>query len=661
MRLRHYLLMLAFIAIVITSLSMVSDEAQADAHYWAGTAGASAGTPGNWNPVITNWATSDLYWGASANGCAYNLTTTVQSWHILANYTGVITQGSVDFGIGTGGYTQAGATFTANNQRNITCDGSWTFNAGTTTTSKVKLTMTRDGSTVRFGPVSLYALTANANITLSGSSSYFNIESSFKNNGKTVTIANGLQIIVQAYTGFTWTNTGTLAGTGTGNVLFRIYNSDQTITFGSITCPVTIDGHPSMATGRLCILGANTNFGALTMFSNDATDTITLNLNGKSLAVSGSVTVSTRGAIMSSTPGSVLNANSFTIAATGAIYATNITSISCTANWDSSAGTWTPGNSIVNMTDDNRTVKLASGQSFHALNIVSDSLTPKWIMDGLGGTLYWNVTGLTPNRPYSYRLDNSLQSPLTADGSGNIAMSRSAWSIHTYDLRLIPAITTEPDLSVAEMVAYLASFTADQAVTWTVAGDATFLSFVGPDLGGTPTNLNVGVLSVSVSGSNVNGIAYYNYSLTVTNIAPVISSSPATSVLSSSLYEYQLNVTDLEYGVVLAFSSDSDDLEMYPSGLVHGTISTSGTVHVSVMADDQNGGIAWQNWTIEVTAQTEPGNDHDNIIDGDDSPGLLRTTGKGGYMVQVLIIATLSLLTLIVVAMIITPSKKRRK
>ena len=180
----------------------------------------------------------------------------------------------------------------------------------------------------------------------------------------------------------------------------------------------------------------------------------------------------------------------------------------------------------------------------------------------------------------------------------------------TYQTPVIPP-TVAPVLSatwihsIAEDHQYSVTVTSDQSVFWVVSG-ASFLTIQNGVVSGVPTDLDVGTYTVRVTASNSNGVGYSNASLTVTNIAPIFTSTPVTSSASSSHYEYQVLVTD---SAVLSFSSDNEALEIDPTGLIHGTVHASGLIHNSVMANDQHGGLAWQNWTIEVTSESEGSDD----------------------------------------------------
>jgi hypothetical protein len=75
-----------------------------------------------------------------------------------------------------------------------------------------------------------------------------------------------------------------------------------------------------------------------------------------------------------------------------------------------------------------------------------------------------------------------------------------------------------------------------------------------------PTNDNVGVHRVSITVSDLaSANNYQNFTLTVINAndAPVITSEPILEATTLDLYEYQLNVTDIDKGDILTYSLDT--------------------------------------------------------------------------------------------------------
>jgi hypothetical protein len=283
---------------------------------------------------------------------------------------------------------------------------------------------------------------------------------------------------------------------GPGSVNFFLSDEDRTIAFGAITARASIMAHGASSANRVATyLSGNFN-NTLKIESEHATNTMTLNMNGHDLIIA--------------------NTMSLTIGTRG---------------------------------------NLIGG----TISVASVGTTISWSISALTGTINWNVTNLSPNRTYNYRLDNVLQSPLTADGSGIIAMSMSTWSTHTYDLRLIPLITGSPSHSIAEMTTYSASFSCDQAVTWTIASDAwNFLQADGSVIYGTPDWRHIGSYWYNITATNVNGQSWDNVTLEVLDdpniqapLEPVfqVDDSPGNAKDHTSIYAAAIGMAAL-FGIL---------------------------------------------------------------------------------------------------------------
>jgi acyl-CoA thioesterase I len=306
MKVRKYLLMLAFIGLAITALSVMANDAQADSHYWKGTAGASAGTPTNWKPTVTDWATSDLYWGAVANtNCAYNLTTSVSSWHILSNYTAVLTEGTNDVHVGSGGITHTGTgTLTGKAGYTIYCAGS--FSSSKMTAAVTGLVMTGDGTTLSGdGNNVLLSVRFSANVTYHGLVGTDAIYNFYVDSGKTFTIADGEHLNIRNYNTRTFSNLGSIRGINGGYLSFTIYDADKSPTFGNISCPVKIYANTNV---RTLTFPASTNLGRVTIAS-IGSNILTVDMAGHSINTQ-SINIGAYGKLLSSATGAKLNSGS---------------------------------------------------------------------------------------------------------------------------------------------------------------------------------------------------------------------------------------------------------------------------------------------------------------------------------------------------------------
>ena len=124
----------------------------------------------------------------------------------------------------------------------------------------------------------------------------------------------------------------------------------------------------------------------------------------------------------------------------------------------------------------------------------------------------------------------------------------------------------------------------------------------------TPTNAQVGSHAVTVRVTDSGGLyASQNFTVTVANVnnAPIITSSPVTSVVAGQLYTYDVEATDPDTGDVLTFSLDvsPSGMTIDPStGLINWTpIATDEGNHtVEVKVSDGRGGEALDSFTISV-------------------------------------------------------------
>jgi hypothetical protein len=147
----------------------------------------------------------------------------------------------------------------------------------------------------------------------------------------TLTIATGKYYIHRLYTTGYWTNSGTIAGSGTGYILFNGGNNSFSWTPGTITCPVELREVNGATSNCTLTLGADTTFSnTFLIISDDASETITLDLDGHSFE-STTLTINTRAYITSGAAGSTMTATAFTVGSGGTLTVTNISNITCTS------------------------------------------------------------------------------------------------------------------------------------------------------------------------------------------------------------------------------------------------------------------------------------------------------------------------------------------
>jgi hypothetical protein len=198
--------------------------------------------------------------------------------------------------------------------------------------------MSGDGTTITLNNDIIYysTLTINGNVALTNSF----LGTWWANSG--VTIATGKTLTISAgktlrwFTNGVWSNAGTITG---GIVLISFWDTNLVWTSGVINSAVQIEASLDATASRTCTLGAGATFGStLNIYSNHVSNTMTLDLTASNYALSATdITIGTRG---------ILNGRASTI--------------TCSGNWDSSAGTFTAGTSTLIMSGTSKTIKTAN-------------------------------------------------------------------------------------------------------------------------------------------------------------------------------------------------------------------------------------------------------------------------------------------------------------
>ena len=235
-------------------------------------------------------------------------------------------------------------------------------------------------------------------------------------NTGTITIADwadhgepgDLEVVINsAYTPASYyvINQGTIDGPGM--LLARVYDVDPTIELGTAS-HVTLRNSFDATDSRTIVLATPTVCQRLIIESEHATHSTTLDLDAQTMTV-----------------------NTLIIGARGAMLGGE--GVIRTAAWDSSAGSWTPEDSTVVLSDGG-TVKLAPGQSFNRLEISSgNGRTATWSMTATGAQAPI-VTGLESGS-YLWYLDGVEQGEIRADKDGTIALSYVSTGLHTLEVK----------------------------------------------------------------------------------------------------------------------------------------------------------------------------------------------------------------------------------
>jgi len=330
------LLISAFPLIVHVSSGNVS-ATSAD-NTWIADGSSSASVAASWeNDTLVSgqniWFTS-----AHVGACSWNVADSFGTFNIKT-YTNTVTQAASFL---VTGYSQAAGTFTGSTSFVLSDSGDFSRTAGTITAGTLRLHMTGLNKILTYSATwanQLFAIQFSGNTTVASNTyigswvapnSYITIDT-----GVTVTLNSGTIMYHFFEPGSVWTNLGILQGAG----ILRIsaHTESQIITFGTIDCPVELLCEGTAA-DRTFTLGASAIFGSSLTISGWTTYNNNLDLTTSNYALSATdITIGTRG---------IINGRASTI--------------TCSGNWDSSAGTFTAGTSTLVMSGSSKTIKTAN-------------------------------------------------------------------------------------------------------------------------------------------------------------------------------------------------------------------------------------------------------------------------------------------------------------
>jgi PKD repeat protein len=310
--------------------SSTNVSAAIDSHTWDGEgANALASTKENWGTDIAPTTGDSLVFNAGSATCTFDLALALGSISITAGYSGTITQAAT-FQVTS--YSQAGATWTGARWNKINCSGDFLVTGGTMTQGSLLLIMFGEGKTLtdasHFDSLEMYGnTTAGSDINVDA---YFILHA-----GKTLTI--GSHQLVD-YSVATWSNDGTISGTGLFTV--SLHYTSRSRAFGTIIgCPVLIQTEVGTDGNYVLTTTTDVSFpSTLSIASLDATHTVTFDLSTGNYALGATdITIGTRG---------ILNGSASTI--------------TCSGNFDSSAGTLNANKSALVMNGATKTIKTAN-------------------------------------------------------------------------------------------------------------------------------------------------------------------------------------------------------------------------------------------------------------------------------------------------------------
>lgn len=312
-----------------------------DVHTWdGGGADVYAGTMENWVSDVHPESGDTVVFDAGALPCTWNLTDTLDAFYINATYTGTVTQGA-SFGVTL--YSQGSGTFTGSTSYVLTDSGNFTQSGGALSQAVLRLTMSGNGKTIACsGSAFVYQLTTLDDTTLTTVDLLVGVGGYTNTAGKTLTLT-GVDLFMYDSSEF-FDNPGIIAGTGSlvfdnfADAPFNVGN------FGTLNVNVTFQNEADTAPIYVLTEDLVTTKN-IEMWSGSAIQSVTVNTTTYKVSCA-ALTIGTRG---------VLNAGS--------------SLITCSGNWDSSAGTFAKGTSTVNMTGASKTIKTVAGGTFYKLNI----------------------------------------------------------------------------------------------------------------------------------------------------------------------------------------------------------------------------------------------------------------------------------------------------
>ena len=369
----------------------------------------------NWyrdeNGIITNDVApvdgSIVVWDhTSAKNCTWDLDAldvTVHTWLMSYGYTGTVTQGDADIGVGSGGALILDGTIFGNPMQTMHIDGNLYVAHGTYTASRdkaVHLSMTGANNCMA-GEFYAGSLRMSGKYVLDNALNVVSGGDALIDGDVDVRLSLNIFAPDKLYI------SGYVHGPGT---LVAHISRDAALDIGDgvIDVPLVIELRDNAAGSRTVTMLDDISARGIIVRSSHATNTVTLDIAGRAL-ITDSVAVGARGAI---------------IGGNGTII---------TSAWDSSAGTWTPEESTVVLRDGG-TVKLAPGQSFNRLEIASeDGRTASWTMTATGAQAPI-VTGLKSGS-YLWYLDGVEQGEVKAGKDGTIALSYQSTGLHTLEVQ----------------------------------------------------------------------------------------------------------------------------------------------------------------------------------------------------------------------------------
>jgi hypothetical protein len=296
MKIKRTLMILVFFGFAILALSLMANHAEATNKYWISDTNQNSGTASAWSGGTHPINGDNLFYASNHTGtCTINQTITFGNI-IMGASSGSVVGGSVNFGYAD--LTITGGTWSGSTVNTQTCSGNivetngvFPYPTGTI------LIYTKEGGTISSVNMFLRSISFQANSSISGTVVSSNLIIGV---GKTVTI--NPSAVLSIYTnsgcgGSTFSNSGTIVGTGTMRIL--MVDTGNTFTLGAVKAPLLITLDDTYGSSQTLKLAANAVLGNTVNVLGKGARWTTLDLNGKSLT-SLSLTVTFQGIILSS-------------------------------------------------------------------------------------------------------------------------------------------------------------------------------------------------------------------------------------------------------------------------------------------------------------------------------------------------------------------------
>jgi hypothetical protein len=325
-----------------------------------------------------------------------------------------------------------------------------------------------------------------------------------------------------------------------------------------------------------------------------------------------------------------LSATDITIGIRGILNGRGST-ITCSGSWDSSAGTYTVGTSILIMTGASKTLKLGS-ESLYKLQVNTGATITA--SSNLPVTYSETITGTLTLGSYTNTISGSQASCFNAHGgtwTGTVTITSSAsplslaWDVTAtgYVAFSNPATITLGSTGLVQFVptatvtiaavtdAHTTTTIGANAYSFTLSGSGSDAILAQHLTSGAKYQVAVDTVPVSTIGCLAGYVNYtyagpwtthtVNFVLNQGYTAPSFSSSPKLNATANHTYSYGPTVhnpSNYSLSWYLVTNATGVTINQF-TGLVQGSINASGTPYLHVEVKDGISSV-WQNYTLTV-------------------------------------------------------------